>query len=238
MITQSTHRLRTEEKKLYRKLFLTIASLIFSALLFLFVGLPLFARIIFGLTSLNQNKSVENKSSSAVLFPPTLDPVLEATNSAKIKISGYGDKDTTVIIMVNDVEVVKVTADKDGKFSANNITLDQGANSITAKSALKDSESSPSSPINIVYKKTPPKLDVESPSDGEKFYSENKEANISGKTDPENTISVNERFVIVDQDGNFSYKLPLSDGENKLKIIATDQAGNQTTEERKVNYTP
>lgn len=43
---------------------------------------------------------------------------------------------------------------------------------------------------------------------------------ISGKTEKDATVSVNGDFIPVDQDGNFSKELKLSEGQNVIEIIA------------------
>ena len=47
---------------------------------------------------------------------------------------------------------------------------------------------------------------------------------------------MNEFWAIVDAGGNFSYTLPLQNGENTIKVVATDEAGNKTEYEVKVTY--
>lgn len=234
----SSHRLRVEEKKLLRKLVWTFISLIIGLIILIYMGLPLFAKIIVTLGSLRQDKTITSDISQTVLFPPVLDPIFEATNSSRITITGFGTEESTVKIFVNNEEKAKALVDKEGKFKASNIVLTEGNNTITAKTIKDDKESSLSSPLTISYIKNPPKLEIESPSDGQKFSSDNKEITIIGETDPVNKLIINERMVIVDQNGKFSYKVTLSDGENAFKIIATDQAGNKTEMDRKVTYNP
>ena len=59
---------------------------------------------------------------------------------------------------------------------------------------------------------------------------------VSGATDPGDSVSVNDRLAIVDKDGNFSYSLDLNSGDNKIKVVSSDPAGNQTTKELTVKY--
>lgn len=237
MIT-STHRLRSEEKKFVRKLTTIFISLLLFIVFVVYAGLPLFAKFIIAVTSINQKPVKQNQSENAfLLFPPVLDPLQEATNSGLIKVSGTGDKEATIKIVLNNVEILKVLSDKDGRFQTAKIKLSEGTNTISATSTLNNQESSPSTQLTIIFKKSQPNLEVENPKDNQKF-SDNKEITISGTTDPENRVTINERFVIIGWDGKFKYPVTLTDGDNNLKIIASDNAGNQTTVERKVIFIP
>ena len=187
---------------------------------------------------MGKNNSTTETKESTILFPPILDPTFEATNTAKINVSGFGEKETTVKIIVNDEVFAKVPADKEGKFIVSNISLSEGTNSIKAITIKDDKQSSPSSALIVEYIKAAPKLEIEEPSEWENFYSDKKNISITGITDKGNKVSINDHQAIVDQEGKFSYPVTLSEGDNNFKIIAYDNAGNQTTLERKVIYHP
>lgn len=235
-MTTSSHRLRIEEKKVYRKLFISFLFLVLFISGIIFAGIPLLTRTIIFLTSFNKEKIITTNNSVSKLEIPILNPIAEATNSSPIYISGIGEKETTVKILVNDSEATKILVDKDGKFEAKNIKLSEGKNAVFAVTLKYDQESSPSSSQIIIYQKKPPKLDIATPTEGQKFLSESKEITISGQTDSGSKVTINERFVIVSQDGKFNYKVSLNDGDNNFKVVATDLAGNQTILERKVIY--
>ncbi len=235
---QSTHRLRYQEKKIFRRFLYSLMFIIAIVILAIYAGLPLLAKIILAFSSLKKNTVSTAKIEQTYLFPPVLDPTYEATNSANIMVSGLGDKDTTVKIFVNGREVAKVLADSDGKFYAKKISLEEGQNEIYAKSIKDNKESSSSSVLSVIYKKNPPTVEITSPKDGERISSDNRNITITGQTEPGNRITVNDRMAIVNSEGKFNHSVNLSDGENKFKIVATDTAGNSTTMEFKVTYSP
>ena len=237
-MTISSHRLRTEEKKLFKKLLFSFGFFLASIFFLIYIGLQLFAKFILFTSSMGKNNSTTETKESTILFPPILDPTFEATNTAKINVSGFGEKETTVKIIVNDEVFAKVPADKEGKFIVSNISLSEGTNSIKAITIKDDKQSSPSSALIVEYIKAAPKLEIEEPSEGENFYSDKKNISITGITDKGNKVSINDHQAIVDQEGKFSYPVTLSEGDNNFKIIAYDNAGNQTTLERKVIYHP
>jgi hypothetical protein len=61
---------------------------------------------------------------------------------------------------------------------------------------------------------------------------------IKGTAEPGSHVTVNGNPVTVLLDGSFSYDLGLSEGANKVKVVATDPAGNSVTVTRTVNYNP
>lgn len=234
----TSHRLRTEEKKLVKKLLYILVAFFAFLILIVYTGLPLLAKFIVAITSINQNPVKTNQAESlSILFPPVLDRIAEATNSATVKISGSGNTGATVKIYINNQEVLKVLADKEGRFQTGKIQLNEGNNTFTAINVLNNQESSPSAPMSITYKKSPPSLQIETPKDGDKFSSDNKDIYIQGLTDPGNRVIINDRQVIVDREGKFKYPVTLSEGDNIFHIIATDDAGNQTKMDLKVSYT-
>ena len=171
-------------------------------------------------------------------MPPVLDPLPEATNSGRIAVSGYAAKESNVLIFVNGSEEMKIIADKDGKFSTQLVPIKEGENTLYAIVAASDSQSSPSASYMVYYKKNEPKLEISGPQDGERFRDDQKEISITGATDEDSRVLINDRLVIVDVQGNFSYSVRLSDGENTFKIQAFDNAGNKTQKKLKITYFP
>ncbi len=235
-MTYLSHRIKVEEKKVYRKLVLTIVVLLSIGIFLVFAGLPLLANAILFTTSFKSDKSGLTTNNSAILFPPSLNPIFEATNTAKITVSGYGEKEAAIKIIVNNKDQVKAATDADGKFTAININLTEGENIIKAVNLKDNKESTTSSPIVVIYKKTLPKLEIDKPKDGDKFSGDQQNISITGSTDQGNRLTVNSRMAIVNPQGKFDFNYKLVEGDNNFKITVLDNAGNQTTKELKVNY--
>lgn len=77
-----------------------------------------------------------------------------------------------------------------------------------------------------------PFLEVSKPVD--QFNTQIEEVTITGRTDPESKVSINDQEIAVDQNGNFSQNIKLSDSVNKILITATSKIGKQTKIERTV----
>jgi hypothetical protein len=229
---------RYQEKQLLRRLVITLAG-IFGLIIFLLIfGLKIFVSLSLFVEKLKGNSPVPTPTKSlAVINPPNLDPIPEATFSGTIKVSGSGQSGASVVIYVNDVETTKLTVDKDGKFIVRDLVLKEGSNSITAKLTDKNNNSSDKTdPLTISVIKNKPNLEVTNPGSDMTVNGDNNIYPVTGKTDAENNLTVNDRIVVVATDGTFNYNFPLSDGDNTLKVAATNAAGNSVTIERKIKY--
>ena len=113
-----------------------------------------------------------------------------------------------------------------------------GENNIVAKTVVDNKESDPSNTITTILKSAPPSLNLFSPSDNQSFSKDQNMTEVKGTTDPDVKVTVNGLWAITDSNGNFEYSLPLQNGENTIKISATDLAGNKTEKEVKVTYSP
>jgi bacillopeptidase F len=220
---------------LTRRFILTALLLIGAVVFTAYAGLPILAKIIL-LTSSNDSKPTPTPV--ALYQQPVLDALMEATNSGKISVSGYSDPEVSVHIVINGDEQAKTLSDKDGKFIAKNISLNEGDNTITAYAKGDTGESSISEQQRVTYKKGEPKLDITSPKDGSTINSDSKQVEITGTTDPGNRVFVNNRISFVDTGGAFSYRMNLSDGDNTISVIARDVAGNEVKKELKIKYSP
>src|SRR5262249_40352103 len=136
---------------------------------------------------------------------------------------------------VNGKLVDKTDVGKDKQFAFQQVKLEKGSNQIKAKAVTTDDkESEYSSVTSISYSNEPPKLDINSPQDGQDVAKGDGPLRVSGKTDSGVKVTVNDFWAIVQDDGTFSYMLALHDGDNTIKIVATDDADNQTTKELKI----
>jgi hypothetical protein len=112
--------------------------------------------------------------------------------------------------------------------------LEKGRNVISAtlvRSATHESDHSPN--ITWILDLNPPKINIESPEDGDDV--DTPEALIRGSTQAEtrlvarNAANSTSISTVASRDGAFEFQLPLVPGENDIAITATDPAGNQNT---------
>jgi hypothetical protein len=225
-----------ERKNLRQAIFLLVISILLIVGIFIF-GLPLVIRMSLYLANKQPTTSTTEKAQLPPPPQPQLQPLPQATNSAELIIAGFAPAGNKIKVFLNDEFVKDTTTNKNGEFRITDLTLKEGENKIRVISFVEDKESEPYI-TTVVYKKTPPVLFIDSPTDGQSFYDTDKEITVKGKTDPNATVTVNGHLAIVDSEGLFRIKLTLSQGDNPIKIIAKDEAGNQAEVERDVSYTP
>ena len=226
------------EKQSIKNLFLSSLGIVIIVVILIKFGIPFLVN--FSLFVSGGKTSIETTSNYKKVFvpPPILNTEKIATNSAQIQIEGSALPNQTIHLYVSGILVDKAQTSNDGKFSSI-ITLNPGENTIRAKAITSDrEESNLSESLTIVYKSVAPTLDIEAPTDGQQFLKEQNTVEVKGKTDSQVRITVNNFWAIIDEDNNFSYTMALKDGENEIKIIAQDQAGNKTEKTIRVTYSP
>lgn len=77
-----------------------------------------------------------------------------------------------------------------------------------------------------------PFLEVNQPTD--QLTTTAAEVVVSGKTDPEVKVSINEQEITIDQSGKFSQSIKLSENANTIVITATSRSGKQTKIQRTI----
>jgi len=80
----------------------------------------------------------------------------------------------------------------------------------------------------------PPFLKIYSPE--QKAQVNESTLNISGKAEPDSLVTVNGESVLLDQKGEFNYKIELFPGENKIMVRAVSKSGKETKTERNIFY--
>lgn len=227
---------RTEQQN-KKALFGSATGIVIVTFLLIKYGLPFLANASLFIAG-NKDQDQVKKEAQGFIAPPVLDALPTATNSALFAISGSAPAKKEIVLYINDGFIDTTTTDDKGKFVFNDVKLIKGNNEIKTKTKDKDKTSDYSQLITVAYKDSAPTLTLDTPAEGKSFSKEDKNVLVSGKTDSGVKITVSGLWAIVDASGNFSYTFPLQNGENKIAVTATDQAGNETKIERKVTYSP
>lgn len=223
------------EKKIKRNIFLIIV-IIFLLIYFIFsYGI----KILLGTSAFIANISNRNKPESSIVkkedFFGSIDVVdiPTATNSSKIVISGQTVNYDKVEFYLDDKKVDEIAVVD--SFDKEIDNLQEGDNEIflLAKSS-KSSSTQKTTKYHVLLKKEGPKLEITEPKDGSK--TSNEELKISGKTDKEVIVEINNLPIVVNVLGEFQTSLKLQSGENKILITAQDIAGNIESKTITVTY--
>lgn len=226
---------RKKEEQITKKTvwlgFLTISILV----LIIVFGLPILIRFSILLGNTKSNKDTNNDNVLAPLAPRLVVP-FEATNSSKIKISGFAESGSVVQLLKNEESVGKVDVNQDGDFAFDNIELSEGDNSFSAV-AMKDKNGSSqaSKPIIVIYDNKGPELTMLNPKE-DKVTVDSADLDMMGKSEAGVSVLVNGKVAVVDDDGNFKIKLQLNSGKNDIEIVVRDVALNETRKIVSVTY--
>lgn len=231
-----SRRSSTQQKKNIRRAILFGILTIGAILVFFFFGLPTVARFAAFLTDLRSSSLPVEINDTTPPAPPRLSEPPKYTSKTAIVIEGTTEPGATVMVFANRDEE-EVLSNKDGKFSFEWELLD-GENKIFAKAKdAAGNESQESRVYYITYDNDPPELTVNNPENGKTFYgSQERQITIEGVTEEGASVTINDRLVVVDSQGEFTFATTLSDGENNFNIKATDRAGNTEEMDLTVNY--
>lgn len=231
-----SHLARKFEQQTRKNLILSVLGIIAFVFIIFKFGIPLLVNFSL-LVSTSRSQDISFPKKSTFIAAPILHPMPEATNSAKIIITGSASPNQTISLYINDNLVDKSETDKNGSFSFEE-TLSTENNTILAKAKANKHESDFSRPQTIIFKKASPSLTIDAPQDKQIFSKDQNTVEVRGKTDSDVRVTVNDFWAVIDKNNNFSYTLPLRNGENVIKVIARDQAGNKTEKEIRVTFSP
>lgn len=172
----------------------------------------------------------------ATMAPPVINIPYESTNSAQINISGYSTPGNKVEIYLNDSLDQTIDVDSNGLFTAVDVSLNDGTNTVYGKTVDNDKRSLASKTLNVVLNSSKPKLNISEPNDGKEINGGDKKVTVSGKTDLDSKVYINDGQVIISKDGSFTTSISLNDGDNIITIKAVNEALTSTIVELKVIY--
>jgi len=156
-------------------------------------------------------------------FPPQ-----QITRTATIKIEGTTSPDATVFI---NSEVSPAPVDAQGVFRVTR-QLTEGVNQITVR--VSDSAGNINQAGSEVTLRTePPLINLTGPEADS--WSNQSVVTVSGTAPPDAEVTVNGKPAVVDASGGFTLDVLLQEGDNVLRVVATDPVGNTATEERIVH---
>jgi len=224
--------MRKQESRSLRRAVLFTFLTILLGLAIVFLGIPALIRLAVFVGNLRSTSTPIESQDTLAPAPPRLESLFEATNSANINLQGFTESGVTVEIFLNDIIGEKIIAEADGSFLFSNLQLEKGENEIYVLATDQNgNQSQKSNKLIIIYDNIPPELNIIEPTAESQFSTDEEKVEIKGKIEESGTITINDRFVILNSEGNFSYPINLQEGENKIKIIAIDKAGNQTEKE-------
>jgi bacillopeptidase F len=217
-----------------RSRFYIFLSVVFVAVMIKW-GIPLFMNIVAGSggQKINTNKDIIPPQT------PIISALPDATNSARFVVDGFTESGANVELLLNDQVDKLVKANSSGSFTFDSLLI-SGQNRIQLRAKDESGNESMSELTLITLDTKPIELTVASPKDGSEYFGKNNQViDIKGEVDKTGSqVLINNSFVQVDRNGVFVHRFMLANGENMIKIVASDIAGNTTNKTLRLIYIP
>lgn len=223
-----SRRASVEEKKNIRQAFIFGVLTIVSLIVLVVFGLPLIAKFATLLTNIKQSELPVEQEDKTPPAPPKFDPFPEVTNKLSVELKGTSEAGSTVVLFVNKKKE-EVLANNNGEFSYT-FPLNKGDNTISALTKdASGNEGQKTQVYKITFDNEPPEMEITKPEDGSEFFgSRQRQITIEGTTEAGATLTINDRVVVVDENGEFTFTTTLSEGDNGFNIKSKDKAENET----------
>lgn len=231
---------KVKESQLKRNILLTIGAVFLLGLVMFFAGPAILVQFSVLLDKVKNNdaQQIVSEEEQAYIPPPLLKKPLKATKEASITISGEAEKKQTIELYVNNSLVNKASTGNASVFHFDKVSLREGENMIRTRAVAGKTKSAFSNAVKVIYREKAPDLEITNPHEGDAFTGDQTTLKVTGKTASHAKVTVNDAWAVMDDEGNFQYTYIMQSGENKLKIAATDEAGNKNEKEIKFNYSP
>ncbi|RMF04844.1 MAG: hypothetical protein D6768_02295 [Chloroflexi bacterium] len=176
--------------------------------------------------------TVRAATQSAIVLVDNVPPALRLANlgessrvnEANLTIEGLTDPDAVVQV---DGDPAFVPVEADGRFVIKR-QLREGSNPIVI-SATDPAGNTATVARDVTLVTQPPEITVSEPVNG--MWTNQSIITVSGVAPAGTSIKINGQNAAVDENGAFSREVILQEGENVLRIAATDDVGNETSQE-------
>lgn len=214
-----------------------LGTIIFLVVL-VFLGIPALIKGAIFFSDLKSSSTPIEQNDIFAPNTPLFNALPEYSKEQSLTISGFAEAGSTVELFLNGSPTGTTVSTNEGTFTFTMVKLPIEKNDVYAQASdLAGNKSQPSQKSTITFDNTAPNLEIFSPQDSVKVVGERKrKITISGQTEENVTLTVNERLVIINQDGSFSFEYNLAEGDNSLKFIAEDLAENKSEKEIKVTF--
>jgi hypothetical protein len=231
----SSRLLKKQEKEMRKQTIFFIVLSIALLLFFIFIIVPNLIRLFFNFFDNDVVFDVQDDLPPQV--PVLSSPPSEATFSAQLSLEGFADPESKIIFVLNGEQVEEKQVNEAGEFDQE-ISLEKGDNQLTIYAINEaGTESLQNRTYQVIYDDEPPIITIIEPEpDSVIELKRNRSTQVTGETEPLSRVYLNDRLVLVDEEGQFSTSYYLDEGENILKFLAIDKAGNQSELEIKVEF--
>lgn len=232
-------RLERHQREQARKKYLVLGLVIVGVLVFFWtIGVPMFVNLSGKAGAMLGGSSQSADNSGDVEFSDVeITNIPDATNSAELDISGTVSNIDNLTIFLNGSVEKKIDVSKKSDFEARIDGLESGTNEVYASGSRAGSKNvRETQKYTVTYREGKPKLEIESPGDGSSTPRD--EISVTGKTESGSgfTVQVNGIPTVRRSDGGFTATVRLKEGDNKITVNVSDDAGNSEEKSITVKY--
>ncbi|MBI4226083.1 hypothetical protein HY612_03125 [Candidatus Roizmanbacteria bacterium] len=219
-------RLEQQQKKQFTVNIIFVVLVLLTVIVLIFtVGLKILLNTSVFVAHLSEDKTIPLNKNQNFIGGVDIDSIPVATNSSQIFVGGSVINFNEIEFYLNDDLVKETSLLSSDNFSEEIGDLKKGDNKVYVIAKSRDqNEEKKSKVFAVFYKSEKPKLEIKEPQDGLKTNKQ--EVKVTGSTDKETYIKINDLPVVVEAQGIFQTLIKLKEGENKIFIIAQDIAGN------------
>jgi len=227
---------KKEDEEITKKTVVMGVVTILVLIMVLVFGLPFLIKVSVLLGEVKNKNAKEQIEKIMPPLPPRLIVNYEATNSAIISVFGLAEATSKVKLLKNDVSLGEVVTQISGEFVFTNISLDEGENQLAAfASSEKSGSSEMSKVVTIIYDKVAPPLTMTNPSE-DSLKVDVADFDVVGQSEKDVSVTVNNRYAMVDDTGKFKIKFQLNAGKNDIEVVVRDLAGNETKKKISITF--
>jgi len=230
-----SRRASVQEKKNTRKAILYLVLTVVAVIVLVLYGIPFIARTA---SFVSELKKSDNQLKKTIIFLPSC-LKLKLRRNIPIKSGGNQRCYRTGSYRFRHRQRSKGrNRGHQGRPFSYSFNLKKGENiiSFTAKDSAGN-QSQETKVYTINYDNEPPEISLKSPADGSSFYgSKQQQITIDGEVKDAETLKINDRIVIIENDGSFSYPVTLQEGANNFEVTAEDKAGNKAIARLTVDF--
>jgi large repetitive protein len=225
---------KKQQRKLAQQTALIIFLILALILGFLFLILPNIVRVAFNVLD---GDVITNSSDDIPPQIPILDAPVEATYSGTIKLTGFGEAKSKIVLVLNGNESDEQTISDEGTFELS-ADLTEGENSLTTYAIDEaKNESLTSRKYAVTLDTETPTIEIEEPENESRItLRKNQITTVKGLTEPNAKVYIGGRLSFANSDGNFAGTYSLTEGDNKIPVRAVDKAGNELELELTINF--
>lgn len=233
----SSRRAQIEERRARRNLIISFVVILTLGVLFLVFVIPLVFRVVVQVAQRGSEAVVANDT-----IPPqrpVFQPPEKFLKQKAFSLNGFTEAKAKVELVINGQIVATSEADDDGHFLLET-TLEEGEHEllVTASDAAGNLSQSSNYPVTIDT--TAPSLRITSPENNTTFTVRSEQVvSITGSLSEKGSVRAGAARTSTNDDGEFTARLTLNEGENKIEVVGVDQAGNESAKtELTLRYEP